>query len=124
MPRPTKKNSPTSKATRSHEDRDNKYEALQTQVDTIKWVIAVIFALFLIALATVAQFTLDNSRKNDALRTDHNNLRVEFEVYKAQNPPIATIPLNSHSVANAMHITKISQIFLLTSPITMLQYTH
>ena len=103
MPRTPKPNPPKGKV-RSQAELSDAVDHLETtqkihnnEIVTLKWVVGIGLSAVLfissILFAIVTQFGIHIIRENAALRADHNNLRVEFEVYKAQNPPpIATVP--------------------------------
>ena len=91
----TKTDSVTGKGTNvpdSIQDMWHEHRALTTRVNMLQWVVGFVFGVFLILAGFIAQISVNNINVNNALRTDHNALRIEFEVYKAQNPPIAKVP--------------------------------
>ena len=102
MPRKIKPNLPKGKG-KSLDELSGVVDDLQTtqkiqgnDITTLKWVVGIgsttVLVISSIMIAVTTQFGIHLIRENATLRADHNNLRVEFEVYKAQNPPVAKVP--------------------------------
>ena len=99
MPRNRKTDSPRGKG-RSLPELSDAVDDLETSrkihandIAILKWVVGVSVAMFVLLSAAVIQFSLHNINANNVLRqenieirADHNDLRLEFELYKAQNP--------------------------------------
>lgn len=94
MARTSKKGRGASKATDAGQDWKAEHKILSNKVSMIQWFMVSGFSLLLVVIATIGQFTASNigeiralRQENVEIRAEQNELRVEFEVYKAQNPP-------------------------------------
>ena len=63
-----------------------------SDIVTMKWVMGFGFGLVLITNGVVVALTVLALSWNNDLRAELNALKVEFEVYKAENPP-STSPI-------------------------------
>lgn len=110
MPRNTKPNPPKGKGKSSADQSDQvrrletRYEVVTNDVNTLKSVGAIVVAVFILLSTVVIQLGIHTVRENAALRAeytevindlrqenveiraDNNQLRLEFELYKSQNP--------------------------------------
>ena len=110
MPRNRKTDSPKGRGRSlpelSHavDDLETTQETQGNDIATMKWLVGISLAIFVLLSTAVIQLSIHTIRENAAsraeytevindlrqenieIRADHNELRLEFELYKAQNP--------------------------------------
>ncbi|MCG8624902.1 MAG: hypothetical protein MJE68_23245 [Proteobacteria bacterium] len=88
------KNSKKQASAGAKQDWKTEHKILSNKVTMLQWAMGFGFGTVLVVIATLGQYTASNigeinalRQENVEIRADHNELRLEFEVYKAQNPP-------------------------------------